>query len=70
MCTWQLSGSSFRQEKAARDIAIAVALTLSNQFHIDSRVEFLHCVVGTVLMLYRLAIEGTVLAAVTFIRYR
>ena len=48
-------------------IAIAVALTLSNQFHIDSHVL---CVVGTVLMLYHLAIERTVLAAVTFIRYR
>ena len=58
-------------KRKARDddgvIAIAVALTLSNQFHIDSHIP---CVVGTVLMLYHLAIERTVLAAVTFIRYR
>ena len=33
-------------KRKARDVAIAVALTLSNQFHIDSRVEFLHCVFG------------------------
>ena len=58
-------------KRKARDdddvIAIAVALTLSNQFHIDSHVL---CVVGTVLMLYHLVIERPVLAAVTFIRYR
>ena len=59
-----------RKAKDDDVIAIAVALTLSNQFHIDSQVEFLLCVVGTVLMLYHLAIERTVLAAVTFIRYR
>ena len=47
------SSLAIRSDKRkARDIAIAVALTLSNQFHIDSRVECLHCVVGTVLMLY------------------
>ena len=40
-------------------LAIAVTLTLSN-FQIASRVEFLHCVSGTVLMLY-LAIERTLL---------
>ena len=60
---------SVKKRKARDDddvIAIAVALTLSNQFHIDSHVL---CVVGTVLMLYHLAIERTVLAAVTFIRY-
>ena len=57
-------------KRKTRDKAIAVTLTLSYQFHIDSRVEFLHCVFGTVLVLYHLAIEGTVLAAVTFIRYR
>ena len=41
-------------KRKARDIAnaIAVALTLSNPCHIDSRVECLHCVVDTVLMLY------------------
>ena len=65
------SSLTIRSDKRkARDIAIAVALTLSNQFHIDSRVEFLHCVFGTVLVLHHLAIEGTVLAAVNFIRYR
>ena len=48
-------------------LGIAVALTLSN-FQIASQVEFLHCVSGTVLMQY-LAIERTVLAAVTFIRH-
>ena len=47
------SSLTIRSDKRkARDIAIAVALTLSNQFHIDSRVECLHCVVGSVLMLY------------------
>ena len=47
------SSLTIRSDKRKeRDIAIAVALTLSNQFHIDSRVECLHCVVGTVLMLY------------------
>ena len=47
------SSLAIRSDKRkARDIAIAVALTLSNQLHIDSRVEFLHCVIGTVLMLY------------------
>ena len=40
-------------------LAIAVTLTLSH-FQIASRVEFLHCVSGTVLMLY-LAIERTFL---------
>ena len=40
-------------------LEIAVTLTLSN-FQIASRVEFLHCVSGTVLMLY-LAIERTFL---------
>ena len=57
-------------KRKARDKAIDVTLTLSYQFHIDSRVEFLHCVLGTVLVLHHLAIEGTVLAAVNFIRYR
>ena len=57
-------------KRKGRDIAIAVALTLSNQFHIDSRVEFLHCVVGTVLMLYHVPCNRAVSAAVTFIRYR
>ena len=49
-------------------LAVPVALTLSN-FHIASRVEFLHSVSGTVQMLY-LATERTALAAVTFIRHR
>ena len=49
-------------------LAVPVALTLSN-FHITSRVEFLHSVSGTVQMLY-LATERTALAAVTFIRHR
>ena len=41
------SSLTIRSDKRkAREIAIAVALTRSNQFHIDSRVEFLHCVVG------------------------
>ena len=44
-------------------LGIALALT-----GFASRVEFLHCVSGTVLMQY-LAIERTVLAAVTFIRH-
>ena len=48
-------------------LGIAVALTLSN-FQVASRVEFLHCVSGIVLMQY-LAIERTVLVAVTFIRH-
>ena len=48
-------------------LAVPVALTLSN-FHIASRVEFLHSVSRTVQILY-LAIERTALAAVTFIRH-
>ena len=68
MCALGSSLTIRSDKRKARDIAIAVALTLSNQFHIDLRVEFLHCVFG--IMLYHLAIEGTVLAAVTFIRYR
>ena len=68
-------GSSLKislDKRKARDIAIAVALTLSNQFHIDSRsrVECLHCVVDTVLMLYHVPCNRAVSAAVTFIRYR
>ena len=49
-------------------LAVPVALTLSN-FHIVSRVEFLHSDSGTVQMLY-LVIERTALATVTFIRHR
>ena len=49
-------------------LAVPVALTLSN-FHIASRVEFLHSDSGTVQMLY-LVIERTALATVTFIRHR
>ena len=45
-----------------------IAFTLSN-FHIASRVEFLHSVSGTVQML-SLATERTALAAVTVIRHR
>ena len=40
-------------------VVVVVPLTLSN-FQIASRVEFLHCVSGTVLMLY-LATERTFL---------
>ena len=52
MCALGSSLTIRSDKRKARDIAIAVALTLSNQLHIDSRVECLHCVVRTVLMLY------------------
>ena len=50
-------------------LAVPVALYTLSNFHIASRVEFLHSVSGTVQMLY-LATERTALAAVTFIRHR